>query len=145
MSANLSDVKGLGPSSANDLARHGIKTVEDLAKASIPEISAVPGFGEARAARVKAAAAELLGSGAAPTAPKRQRRRPAGKSAAARSEGAETKQASSTPRSAPKSTASEGTALPTETFAKAKKPRKVKEEEKKKKKKKKKGKKKSDK
>ena len=63
MSATLTDIKGLGPSSVQDLSAHGIKSVEDLASVSISDLCAVPGFGEARAARVKAAAAELLAAG----------------------------------------------------------------------------------
>jgi predicted RecB family nuclease len=61
----LSDVKGLGPSSVKALASNGIKSVEDLAQADIALISAVPGFGAARAANVKAAAVELLRSAGA--------------------------------------------------------------------------------
>lgn len=61
----LSDIKGLGPSSVKALASKGIKTVEDLAQADIVQIRAVPGFGEARAASVKAAAAQLVRSAAA--------------------------------------------------------------------------------
>jgi predicted flap endonuclease-1-like 5' DNA nuclease len=59
MGTPLTNVRGIGESTARDLQAHGIMTCEDLANASIEEISAVPGFGPARAksARESAAAA----------------------------------------------------------------------------------------
>ena len=65
MTFTLNDVKGLGPSSVKDLGAQGIRTVNDLAHASIADVSATPGFGDVRAARVIKAAADLLGSEAA--------------------------------------------------------------------------------
>ena len=44
----LTDVAGIGPSTAKVLAEHGIKTAEDLANATAAQIVAVPGFSEAR-------------------------------------------------------------------------------------------------
>jgi predicted RecB family nuclease len=56
----LTGVRGIGVDTAQLLAEHGIRDVATLAAAKIEEITAVPGFGPARAAAVKAAAAELL-------------------------------------------------------------------------------------
>lgn len=70
MKPTLTDITGIGPSTAQDLADGGIRTVDDLANASASAICAVPGFGAIRAARIKAAAAELIrrsGSSAVPT------------------------------------------------------------------------------
>jgi len=60
MKPTLTDITGIGPSTAKDLADGGIRTVDDLANASASAICAVPGFGAIRAARIKAAAAELI-------------------------------------------------------------------------------------
>ena len=68
---SLTDVPGIGPSTANALTEHGIKTAEDLANASATQIAAVPGFSAARAASAKKAAAELL-AGTAKPAPTRR-------------------------------------------------------------------------
>ncbi len=56
----ITDISGIGPAAAAALDEHGIKTLASLARASVEKISAVPGFSEARAARVIAAASELL-------------------------------------------------------------------------------------
>ena len=60
MKPTLTDVTGIGASTAKDLADGGIRSIDDLANASASTICAVPGFGPIRAARVKAAAAELI-------------------------------------------------------------------------------------
>ena len=62
MRTPLSQIKGIGASTAKTLMTAGIKTAEDLASASIAQIAAVPGFGETRAQRVKEAAAAAIGS-----------------------------------------------------------------------------------
>jgi len=70
MSHTMTDVPGIGPATADALAEHRIKTPRALANASLQKIAAIPGFSEARAAKVKAAAAALLAGQAiaAPTA-----------------------------------------------------------------------------
>jgi predicted RecB family nuclease len=65
MNPTITDVPGIGPTTAEALAEHRIKTVRALANASLEKIAAVPGFSEARAAKVKAAAAALLANRAA--------------------------------------------------------------------------------
>ncbi len=67
MQIPLTQVKGVGPALAKDLAAHGIKSVEDLAAAPLGKLSAVHGFSDTRAAQVKMAAADLIRSqGGAP-------------------------------------------------------------------------------
>ncbi|MGH8548920.1 MAG: helix-hairpin-helix domain-containing protein [Methylococcales bacterium] len=56
----ITDVKGIGPSTAAVLAEYGIKTVRDLASASVPSLIAIPGFNEFRAGQVKFNAQLLL-------------------------------------------------------------------------------------
>ena len=66
----LTDVSGIGPAAAALLTAAGIKTAEDLADASVAEISAVKTFGPARAALVKEAASTLIKAAAKPAEPK---------------------------------------------------------------------------
>ena len=69
MKPAIIDITGIGPAAAATLAEHRIRTVASLARAPVEKITAVPGFSEARAARVIAAAAELLAaSGTTPAA-----------------------------------------------------------------------------
>jgi len=60
MKPAITDISGIGPAAAAALHEHGIKTLASLARAPVDKISAVPGFSEARATRVIAAASELL-------------------------------------------------------------------------------------
>ena len=60
MKPAIIDIPGIGPAAAEALAEHRIRGLVSLARASVEKVSAVPGFSEARAARVIAAAAELL-------------------------------------------------------------------------------------
>jgi hypothetical protein len=60
MKPAITDISGIGPAAAAVLHEHGIKTLASLARAPVEKISAVPGFSEARATRVIAAASELL-------------------------------------------------------------------------------------
>jgi len=65
----ITDIPGVGPAAAAALGEHHIKTLAKLASASVEAVSAVPGFSESRAARVIAAAGELLAaSGTSQTA-----------------------------------------------------------------------------
>lgn len=63
MNQSIIVVSGIGESTKNALAEHGIKTVADLAKVSVVKLAAVKGFGEFRAKRAIAAAVALLKSG----------------------------------------------------------------------------------
>ena len=56
----ITDISGIGPAAAAALGDHRIKSVASLARASVETVTAVPGFSEARAVRVIAAANELL-------------------------------------------------------------------------------------
>lgn len=62
----LSEISGVGPATARLLADSGFATVESVSKATPPELARVPGFGEARAAAVIAAAGSLQSTGDAP-------------------------------------------------------------------------------
>ena len=70
MKPEIIDIPGIGPAAAAALAEHGIKSVASLSKASVERISAIPGFSEARAAGVIAAAAELLAASGTPPSTK---------------------------------------------------------------------------
>jgi len=67
----LTEVKGIGPSTAGALSEHGISSAEDLAQATVEAIAAVPGFSQARAVSMKKAAEELL-AGVAVAAPSKR-------------------------------------------------------------------------
>jgi len=78
----ITDINGIGPAAAEALAEHRIRTVASLAKASVEKVNAVPGFSEARAVRVIAAAAELLAeSGSATSQPAMTKTADTGKAA----------------------------------------------------------------
>lgn len=65
----LSDLRGIGPVTAAVLAEHGLGSVSKLARAGIDALTAVPGFGAARARAVLDAAREAVGAEPAPTVP----------------------------------------------------------------------------
>ena len=56
----ITDIAGVGPVAAEALTEHSITTLNQLASATVAQVAAVPGFSEARAAKVIAAAAEVL-------------------------------------------------------------------------------------
>lgn len=60
MKPQLTDIQGIGPTTAKALEAQGLRTVAALAKASTDKVVAAPGFGEIRAAEVIGAAAALL-------------------------------------------------------------------------------------
>lgn len=60
MKPAIIDIPGIGPAAVAALAEHRIKTLAGLARASVETVSAVPGFSEARAIKIIAAASELL-------------------------------------------------------------------------------------
>jgi predicted RecB family nuclease len=60
MSIPLTEIKGIGASTARDLQSQGITSVEDMAAASIEQITAAKGFGGMRASQVKEAAMAIL-------------------------------------------------------------------------------------
>jgi Helix-hairpin-helix domain len=64
MKAVITDITGIGPAAAAALGEQGLGSVKALARASVDQVSAVPGFSAARAQNVIAAAAELLGTAA---------------------------------------------------------------------------------
>ncbi len=69
----LSDIPGIGESTAAILAEHGIDSVKSLIKGGIKGLMQVPGFGEKRAAVTLAAAAALKGE-KAKTEPKKEKK-----------------------------------------------------------------------
>lgn len=60
MKPAIIDIPGIGPATEAGLADHGIRTLRKLAGTSVDKLAAVPGFSEARATRVIAAASTLL-------------------------------------------------------------------------------------
>jgi hypothetical protein len=60
MKPAITDIPGIGPAAAATLGEHGIKSLAGLANSSVEKINTVPGFSEARAVKVLAAATELL-------------------------------------------------------------------------------------
>lgn len=62
MGSSITEVAGIGPSTATLLTEHGIKTAEALARSSQERLLSIPGFGPARAQSVLAAAVELVGA-----------------------------------------------------------------------------------
>ena len=69
MKSAITDIPGIGPAAAAALGEHGLKSLADLANSSVEKINTVPGFSEARAVTVLAAATELLAaSGTTPSA-----------------------------------------------------------------------------
>jgi hypothetical protein len=75
----ITDVPGIGAVTAERLATGGIRTVSALAKAAPEKIDAIPGFGPARTAAVKAAVAQLVGESAAASEPRTKATRKAAK------------------------------------------------------------------
>ena len=64
MKPEIIDIPGIGPTAAAALGEHGIKSVANLARSSVEEITAVPGFSEARAIKVIADATGLSATAA---------------------------------------------------------------------------------
>jgi len=65
MKQAITDISGIGPAAAAALGEQGLGSLKALARASVEQVSAVPGFSTARAQKVIAAAAELLATPAA--------------------------------------------------------------------------------
>lgn len=62
MPNSVLDVRGIGQSTAETLAGHGFHSAEDLARATIEELTAIQGFSTIRAERVIGDAKALLAS-----------------------------------------------------------------------------------
>ena len=60
MATSILSIKGIGPAAAATLATHGFNSAEELAAATIEQLSQVPGFSQARAQRTIADAAAAL-------------------------------------------------------------------------------------
>ena len=60
MPTALTSISGIGPAAAEVLKQHGFKSAEAVAKASVEQLSAVPGFGEIRSQSTINAAIELV-------------------------------------------------------------------------------------
>ena len=60
MNSAITDITGIGPAAATALAEHGFTSLKSIATTTVEKLSAVPGFSEARAAKVIVSAAELL-------------------------------------------------------------------------------------
>lgn len=59
---SITQVKGIGPSTAEMLAQNGIHTIQDLATVSVAELIKLPGFNQRRAEQVKFNAQSCLAS-----------------------------------------------------------------------------------
>ena len=75
MSTPLTNIPGIGPSTAEALQTHGFDSLETLAASSIEKISEVPGFGAARSAAILQAASDM----ASPETPEQSEEKPAKK------------------------------------------------------------------
>jgi hypothetical protein len=64
MTIALSRIPGIGPSTATALMEKGFKTANEIALATIAQLSSVPGFSTVRAGRTIKAAGELLSASA---------------------------------------------------------------------------------
>ena len=62
MTIALTQVPGIGPSTAKVLAENGINSAQQLADTTLAQLTKVPGFGSARASRAIKAAIESLAS-----------------------------------------------------------------------------------
>jgi hypothetical protein len=62
MKLGISDIIGIGPASARELAGGGIQDLASLASAPVSKVAAIKGFTEARATQVISAATKLLKS-----------------------------------------------------------------------------------
>jgi hypothetical protein len=62
MELGISDIIGIGPASARELAGGGIQDLASLASAPVSKVAAIKGFTEARATQVISAATKLLKS-----------------------------------------------------------------------------------
>lgn len=62
MAKSILAVRGIGPATAELLAKHGFNTAEDLATGKVKELAAVKGFSDIRAAQVITAAKALMSS-----------------------------------------------------------------------------------
>lgn len=60
MPTALTSISGIGPAAAELLKQHGFKSAEAIAKATVEQLSAVPGFGEIRSKNTIKAASELV-------------------------------------------------------------------------------------
>jgi len=77
MSKAITDIPGIGSSSAGILAQNGYRTVQEIAETTAEKLGAVPGFGTIRATRVIKLANELLTAPVTDTlAPAKTRARP---------------------------------------------------------------------
>ena len=60
MEPKMTEISGIGASSARNLEERGLKCVTDVANASVDQVATAQGFGPIRAAEVIGAAAALL-------------------------------------------------------------------------------------
>ena len=67
MNTAITGVSGIGPGTARVLMENGFKTLEDIAGSSIAQLTAIPGFGPARAGKVIKAASDMLSPNAGGT------------------------------------------------------------------------------
>ena len=63
MTHSILGVRGIGQATSVVLAKHGFKTAEDLAKSTVAQLAATPGFSETRAAQVIEDALSFIASG----------------------------------------------------------------------------------
>jgi len=75
MSTPITDIAGIGPSTASILSKHGFKSVETIATSKIEALCSVPGFGPVRAGAAISAAAKITSKKkAAPAKPKKKKK-----------------------------------------------------------------------
>jgi NAD-dependent DNA ligase len=69
MGKTISDIPGIGPSTAEVMAKNGYKTVQQIAETTAEKLGGVPGFGMIRATRVIKLANEVLTAPVTATSP----------------------------------------------------------------------------
>ncbi len=60
MTLSVTEVRGIGASTAETLKKHGFKTVANLAIATVAQLTAIPGFSQSRATSTIESAKALL-------------------------------------------------------------------------------------
>ena len=86
--SDLTSIAGIGPVSAKTLAGHGITSVAALAAATLEQLTAIPGFSEARAKTVIVAAKTSAASMGTPAPVRAARKSVRKKSTTANKQGA---------------------------------------------------------
>ena len=89
MSTPITEITGIGPSTAATLSEHGFHSAEDIATTTVDALCSVPGFGPIKA-KASIAAAQSLAP-AKPSTPKKPKKKDKPKAKAKKKSGKSTK------------------------------------------------------